>query len=81
MDGFVAFELQHADGKSLVEMSSELTERIEVVSLAGPFRIFRFDCIIPGGASFAGLHLPFHMLAILISKNKHTFQRISMILD
>lgn len=61
--GFVAFELQHAVGKSLVDISSELTDRIELTSVAGPLRIFKsfWFCIEPGGGSLPGLHFPFHM--------------------
>lgn len=61
--GFVAFELQHAVGKSLVDISSELTDRIDVVSVAGPLRIFKsfWFCIEPGGGSRPGLHFPFHI--------------------
>lgn len=62
--GLVAFELQHAVGESLVEISSELMDLIEHVSLAEPFRMFKlfWFCIAPGGGSLAGLHFPFHIL-------------------
>lgn len=64
MAGFVAFRLQQVVGRSAVEMSSELIDRIDVVSFAWPLRTARLVgiCSVFDDASFVDSPLPFHMV-------------------
>lgn len=62
--GFVAVKEQQVVGTSAVDISSELIDRIDVVSFAWPLRMVRFvgTCNVFDDGSLAKSHLPFHML-------------------